>query len=158
LHVEFNGNLQCKNCCGTWLGLLHVSIMLYELNHHLQYGECFAIRYVFRQDLLCQHSSKNKTKSQGVTSRSTDCPAFVSVKIKHVNRHTRKNDSFLRRACICICYTVKLLIDFWKLGLIYKPGATLKSIKASWYYIDEMKTSSRCDSVRSAVPAIGTLY
>ena len=61
---------------------------------------CFAARYVFRQKLRCQQSRQNKAKSAAVNSRSTDCPAVVHVKIKHVNRHTQKNDSYLRWACI----------------------------------------------------------
>ncbi|XP_037503483.1 uncharacterized protein LOC119378397 [Rhipicephalus sanguineus] len=50
-------------------------------------------RFVFHKKWRCQHSSINKT----VGRNSTNCPAFVDVKIKKVTKHTKRNDTFLRR-------------------------------------------------------------
>ncbi|XP_049272631.1 uncharacterized protein LOC119397714 [Rhipicephalus sanguineus] len=50
-------------------------------------------RFVFHKKWRCQHSSINKT----VGRNSTNCPAFVDVKIKKVTKHTKRNDAFLRR-------------------------------------------------------------
>ncbi|CAN8026041.1 unnamed protein product, partial [Ixodes persulcatus] len=48
---------------------------------------------VFHERWRCQNSSLNKTAGR----YSSSCPAFVDIKIKKVNRHTKKNDAFLKR-------------------------------------------------------------
>jgi len=53
-------------------------------------------RYAFRQDMTCQHSTVNKGQhGYAASDRATGCKAFISCKIKLVNKSTRKNDSFL---------------------------------------------------------------
>ncbi|KAG0444722.1 hypothetical protein HPB47_013458 [Ixodes persulcatus] len=51
-------------------------------------------RVVFHKKWRCQHSNLNKT----VGLHSTDCPAFVDIKIKKITKDTKKRDPFLKRA------------------------------------------------------------
>lgn len=48
---------------------------------------------VFHKVWVCQHNERNKTSEK----RSTRCPAKLDIKIKKVNRDTKKNDAFLCR-------------------------------------------------------------
>ncbi|KAM7301395.1 uncharacterized protein ISCGN_016914 [Ixodes scapularis] len=59
----------------------------------LLFSEELRKRVVFHKKWRCQHSNLNKT----VGSRSTDCPAFVDIKIKKVTKDTKKRDPFLKR-------------------------------------------------------------
>nr|CAD7460604.1 unnamed protein product [Timema tahoe] len=66
---------------------------------------------VLKKSWSCQHSKKNKTElgeEKYYTGRNTCCKAKIQIKIKKVNRNTKKNDHFLRRevplpAVITIC-------------------------------------------------------
>jgi len=68
------------------------------------------LSYAFRQDLRCHHSAQNKTASHPDKTRSTSCTASVSVIIKHVNKNTCKNDSFLRR--VWVFYIIDILYQY----------------------------------------------
>ncbi|KAH9367268.1 hypothetical protein HPB48_013609 [Haemaphysalis longicornis] len=48
-------------------------------------------RMVFHKVWRCQHHHRNKLD----TKRNTHCPAKIDIKIKKVNRNTKKNDRFL---------------------------------------------------------------
>ncbi|KAH9366838.1 hypothetical protein HPB48_022772 [Haemaphysalis longicornis] len=50
-------------------------------------------RFVFHKKWRCQHRSLNKTAGK----HSTNCPAFVDIKIKKVTKATKRNDPFLNR-------------------------------------------------------------
>jgi len=52
-------------------------------------------RSVCRQKWKCQHSTRNKSFAED-RSKSTDCKAFVDIKIKKISYSTKRKDSFLR--------------------------------------------------------------
>ncbi|KAM7281213.1 uncharacterized protein ISCGN_005764, partial [Ixodes scapularis] len=61
---------------------------------------------VFHQKWRCQHSSVNKTAGH----HATNCPAFVDIKIKKINKNTKKNDAFLKKA-VPLAAVIKLRED-----------------------------------------------
>ncbi|XP_065306334.1 uncharacterized protein [Dermacentor albipictus] len=63
-------------------------------------------RMVFHKKWRCQHSNLNKTAGL----KSTNCSAFVDIKIKAVTKQTQRNDSFLKREHP-LCAIVKLKED-----------------------------------------------
>ena len=84
-------------------------------------GDYIFGRYAFRQDLLCQHSHINKgSHGHAASSRSTGCKAFVTCKIKLINKNTRKNDSFLMQVSNS-CVTVIIMSLCWYYNICESP-------------------------------------
>ncbi|KAM7307918.1 uncharacterized protein ISCGN_011554 [Ixodes scapularis] len=63
-------------------------------------------RMVFHQKWRCQQSSVGKTAGR----HATNCPAFVDIKIKKINKNTKKNDAFLKKA-VPLAAVIKLRED-----------------------------------------------
>ncbi|KAG0413810.1 hypothetical protein HPB47_009022 [Ixodes persulcatus] len=61
---------------------------------------------VFHQKWRCQHSSVGKTAGR----HATNCPSFVDIKIKKINKNTKKNDAFLKKA-VPLAAVIKLRED-----------------------------------------------
>ncbi|KAF4520715.1 hypothetical protein B566_EDAN004834 [Ephemera danica] len=49
-------------------------------------------RLLYRKYWICQHNQKNKVAN---SKRCTKCPLSLNIKIKKINRHTKRNDKFL---------------------------------------------------------------
>ncbi|XP_065292052.1 uncharacterized protein [Dermacentor albipictus] len=60
----------------------------------MKYKQTNCTKMVYHKVWHCQHSKRNKTAA----GRNTDCQARVDIKIKKVNKDTKKNDEFLRKA------------------------------------------------------------
>ncbi|PSN34361.1 hypothetical protein C0J52_07832 [Blattella germanica] len=54
----------------------------------------FDIRSTFHKTWMCHLSNRNKSKD---SQRSTDCKAKIDIKIKKLNRNTKRKDKYLRR-------------------------------------------------------------
>lgn len=55
----------------------------------------YICRIVFHKYWACEHSERNKKKSEP-TPKNTNCEARIDILIKKNNRNTRKNDEYLR--------------------------------------------------------------
>ena len=51
-------------------------------------------RSVFHKTWMCHLSNRNKSKD---SQRSTDCKAKIDIKVKKLNRNTKRKDKYLRR-------------------------------------------------------------
>lgn len=51
-------------------------------------------RSVFHKMWMCHLSNRNKSKE---SQRSTDCKAKIDIKVKKLNRNTKRKDKYLRR-------------------------------------------------------------
>ncbi|XP_049522287.1 uncharacterized protein LOC119449196 [Dermacentor silvarum] len=60
----------------------------------VKYNQTNCTKMVYHKVWYCQHSKRNKTAA----GRNTDCQARVDIKIKKVNKGTKRNDEFLRKA------------------------------------------------------------
>jgi len=78
--------------------LVDMEYYVYVEHVYVTYVLMFLYRTVLHRSWLCQHSWKNKACSGKQASKGTGCTASVDIKIKKVNRNTKKNDEFLRRS------------------------------------------------------------
>ncbi|XP_077544680.1 uncharacterized protein LOC144157796 [Haemaphysalis longicornis] len=83
-------NLTDSNAADEWVKQYGASTNTAWIVHTVR-SKC--TRMVFHKVWVCQHNERNKTSEK----RSTRCPAKLDIKIKKVNRDTKKNDAFLCR-------------------------------------------------------------